>query len=1094
MANKPLHSLTFPGMPDKYVVPDITSIAPAYSASSTYVVGDLVSYDNKIWKCTTAITQAEAWTAGHWTQTNMAESAATDKTLTLPDKAADAKEVGDQIADLKEDLNYSINENISVNSKFLNALNASCQYLDFDNRKSGRKWSLQNNRPILLDDSSFEYYEPIYLRKGIYRGKYLTIGNSIIWPIGEMPVYFNAYIASTSTSVINLEFELRSNCIVYISRRSNWTESMISDSTIEQYAYGVYESNIPSVDSSLTLSGEAADANITGSKITSIREKVDNHFGDINIFEDNYINCAIDTSALKISSSPNNLSIYFPVEIADRYTVIKPFETSQFKICFTDDVPRAGTTITNYFNIASAKTIYSFESPITGYCVVWLYNIQDDEELDLDTFKSGVFAYKGEYNASLNPNSTVMKNVYDENTVRQEEYNEYYTIVKNPSGSVQYTDYPIQIKVNFPKGECLTDKCIKVLRNASEIPFQFEGVRDQNYLYNTSLTYWPDGSIKAGTLWIYDTILGNSFNEYTVRVYYCPQSTNYEKTVEVKGTTFEQQFDVLFGNNTLHFNGITSLSGKRQKGLNTDDNWREEDVYIISDQQKYYRNETLDSIEEHGNGVVFVDIIYKYHNDKFTYKRTYRVFKNQIHMQWVVRTVSVMSNVSRMVMQHCIGTNDIIEYTETPYRSIKYNYNSNTCTASIIYANGNIPRSDTYNTIPLFATTGVLGYSSSLNALRIYAGWNNTTVIDIPKDFVFTAGAIVTLNADNYEHFRHFNPLVSFATKTTIEESLNKIKGILSWHGINISKYIVEHYADTNKGMYLWADYFLYKNGSPGYKLNIVSQKFKDKITSLGVDSNSGMYNKWNDASFGMEFMGRLFPLAYCYYLEYESKNDTEETLWYKNLITASGDTVVRIFNENQDIPLQGTSSPNNNARASALHLLALAQVLNEDSDYRSTYNNLSSVIDANSALNTMLPEGNLSTTRYNHYQSFAQYEYIQANLLLPTESTVFRNYDNFIIDATEPTGQIKDQIYCPSTARRGLSSTYAYFIGSLVKTGEYQNIAFAEQLLEWLVKFDKLNGGEQFPVDNYPNLYTGTQDASVVVFEIGALCEALFL
>lgn len=58
------------------------SVAPAYSASSTYAVGDPVTYNNKLYVCSTPITTAEAWTAAHWTETS----------------------IGSQISDLKDDL------------------------------------------------------------------------------------------------------------------------------------------------------------------------------------------------------------------------------------------------------------------------------------------------------------------------------------------------------------------------------------------------------------------------------------------------------------------------------------------------------------------------------------------------------------------------------------------------------------------------------------------------------------------------------------------------------------------------------------------------------------------------------------------------------------------------------------------------------------------------------------------------------------------------------------------------------------------------------------------------------------------------------
>lgn len=41
-------------------------IAPAYSTSATYAVGNYCIYNGYLYRCTTAITTAEEWTAGHW--------------------------------------------------------------------------------------------------------------------------------------------------------------------------------------------------------------------------------------------------------------------------------------------------------------------------------------------------------------------------------------------------------------------------------------------------------------------------------------------------------------------------------------------------------------------------------------------------------------------------------------------------------------------------------------------------------------------------------------------------------------------------------------------------------------------------------------------------------------------------------------------------------------------------------------------------------------------------------------------------------------------------------------------------------------------
>lgn len=51
----------------------LACIADTYSSSSTYAVGDYVWYDGILYKCTTAITTAESWTAGHWTTAVIAD-------------------------------------------------------------------------------------------------------------------------------------------------------------------------------------------------------------------------------------------------------------------------------------------------------------------------------------------------------------------------------------------------------------------------------------------------------------------------------------------------------------------------------------------------------------------------------------------------------------------------------------------------------------------------------------------------------------------------------------------------------------------------------------------------------------------------------------------------------------------------------------------------------------------------------------------------------------------------------------------------------------------------------------------------------------
>lgn len=132
---------------------DNPQIAAEYSASSTYAVGDYCTYQGQTYKCTTAITAAQAWTPANWSAVYVADEIETanqdlsevettlankaeraipsqvgdfalltetggledagvspstylDETLSISGKAADAKTVGDEVYDLKSALNY----------------------------------------------------------------------------------------------------------------------------------------------------------------------------------------------------------------------------------------------------------------------------------------------------------------------------------------------------------------------------------------------------------------------------------------------------------------------------------------------------------------------------------------------------------------------------------------------------------------------------------------------------------------------------------------------------------------------------------------------------------------------------------------------------------------------------------------------------------------------------------------------------------------------------------------------------------------------------------------------------------------------------
>lgn len=77
----------------------LNAMAPAYSTSGTYAVGDYVNHNGAIYRCTTAITTGEAWTAGHWAAVTL------------------GADLEDQVGTLKESFNITVMEKYGVSSR-----------------------------------------------------------------------------------------------------------------------------------------------------------------------------------------------------------------------------------------------------------------------------------------------------------------------------------------------------------------------------------------------------------------------------------------------------------------------------------------------------------------------------------------------------------------------------------------------------------------------------------------------------------------------------------------------------------------------------------------------------------------------------------------------------------------------------------------------------------------------------------------------------------------------------------------------------------------------------------------------------------------
>ena len=104
-------------------------LAADYSSSKTYAVGDYVYYSGNLYRCTTAITTAEAWTSGHWTQVALADDVSDVKSditeLQEGGYVADAQQIQEKVdnyLDEHPEATTTVQDGSLTEAKFSNAL------------------------------------------------------------------------------------------------------------------------------------------------------------------------------------------------------------------------------------------------------------------------------------------------------------------------------------------------------------------------------------------------------------------------------------------------------------------------------------------------------------------------------------------------------------------------------------------------------------------------------------------------------------------------------------------------------------------------------------------------------------------------------------------------------------------------------------------------------------------------------------------------------------------------------------------------------------------------------------------------------------
>lgn len=843
-----------------------------------------------------------------------------------------------------------------------------------------------------------------------------------------------------------------------------------------------------------------------------LREQRNSLFTYVNLKYTGYkLNCNLGTNT--IVPSPANTTLFVEVKPNTIYK-IKVASSRFFRTAFFTEKPVYNSTVINNSRVShdGATEAVRLTTEATNYIGIWYYNSGDEH--DEEYYYNSINVYEYDMEQPHSPELTAIKLNKDNiitgvnavsipefyNSYREDKlnYRSFYCKIKNPS-NILYTDQPIQIKLHLDDFVCKGQDYIRIFNNNAEVPFQFEEVYLNLPTEHYNNTYYNSGCVKNCILWTYGTLDVDEEIEYEIRIYESRQEYNFTPKVTLDYLTNIQQVRVSDGENVYTFASALSSGSKRLFNVNGDSKFGAYDRIKLPDTTEVYVRESADNnvdfVSERilGNGVVYYDVEIIHETEYFRWTNIYRVFKGQIQTSaiQIVKQEYTRDNISSLVHSLYLGNGSSIIASETQnYKAAQVLSDNRHIQVSIVYNNGNIPRSDSNNRIPNMNPFSGFSFSSSQNAVQVYAGCGTTSLQQtFPVGFYYSQCVKITFDSDSNTYLQHFNPLCGFATDTN-EITLNgNIKpSILDFMHVITDWGQKAGYGTAVNGMGQYIKYWRYKLGITPW--NTLKTLVQTNIIDKYNLSDAASFRAAMEIPWGIEYQGRVMPLIYLMYKEAVKLNDQTAAVQYKNLVVENGIFFCDLFEEfNHDIPLNtNPASVRNNSRTSALHCLACAITLDPTNErFNATYQELAQVIIANSDLNTMLKEGNLSDSRYSHYMNFAMYQWVVSDKMVPINNkNNFTNYDNFILDIFEPGGEIKDSFYCPSTARRAEPHTYAYCLATLYLVGGYGDIALCEQIINHMHKNIKPNGVPAFPMDRYPGEYT-TDSLHTYVFALGA-------
>ena len=637
--------------------------------------------------------------------------------------------------------------------------------------------------------------------------------------------------------------------------------------------------------------------------------------------------------------------------------------------------------------------------------------------------------------------------------------------VRNPSATIAYNNVPVAIRVGFAEGECPTPDYLELIDPTGvAIPFQWEG--GSSPVDESSIEFWPDGSLRAGNVWTMATLAAGESKVYAVLCHREARGQSFAPVVvytAVSGTVDELDTPRM----RCRFEGPQGWNLRRYQ----DKNNASFDLFNVSPgvvashvrDGIYHESKNGTNVTQVSHGLVAstafgYGVVYQDYETIFDWvpspsireRMRYRVFANgSVKIdRLITNSANIASGANNFLVRLVCGTAGATSTYNATLGRLIINYAGSSFVHSARQRQAQWgATNETFTTIITNPSTEVMEYGISGNPnTALEAGGN------------YRIGMILAPVSDSGENewVRTLHPVASFGSVTKPVSDLRDFGRLARMVGAQAIP-ILE--SDTSKKWHgaLGMVRLMQDGLLAGADAALADYQAWTTARGITPDSATSYYDAWA-ASTGIEFQGRNTHVLWWLRKAFMDKGDATKQALVESYIHAYADAIVQMEVTSGAGKLQLTASGSDVYNALTGGMAGLAASLNfaSNATRQATLDRLSAAYNAASFGGAGLkwsysPAAEWITTNTIHYYSFQTFELLLAKSHVPSIQLPNGDITALVREAFQPNGMADEWRYNYQLSRRGLAHTHM-FAASALALAPTPDYSAAYEILRHLV------------------------------------------